>query len=148
MFTENSKYFVKPDEVSSLAEVFCDSDEWTTWKTRGDPIIHIDLVKWADILVIAPLDANTLAKLSNGLCDNLLTSIVRAWDLSKPLFFCPAMNTRMYEHPLTSKQIEILKSFGYNEIPCISKMLMCGDSGQGAMAEVDSIVSRILDQFS
>jgi phosphopantothenoylcysteine decarboxylase len=81
--------------------------------------------------------------MTHGMCDNLLTSIVRAWDLSKPLLFCPAMNTKMYDHPLTSQQIKILKSFGYIEIPCISKTLMCGDTGPGAMAEVDTIISEI-----
>jgi phosphopantothenoylcysteine decarboxylase len=58
-----------------------DADEWA-WKGRGDPVLHIELRKWADVLVIAPLDANTLAKLANGLSDNLLTCIVRAWEFS------------------------------------------------------------------
>jgi phosphopantothenoylcysteine decarboxylase len=55
VFTENSKHFVKPAEFSSLTEVYSDADEWNTWKQRGDPIIHIDLVKWADLFIIAPL---------------------------------------------------------------------------------------------
>lgn len=81
--------------------------------------------------------------LLQGICDNLLTSTIRAWDLSKPLLFCPAMNTRMWEHPLTAKQISVLKEWGYIEIPPISKTLMCGDTGIGAMAEVDTIVNKI-----
>lgn len=147
IFTENSKHFINEEEIKELAEVFSDQDEWNTWKNRGDPILHIDLIKWADMMIISPLDANTLAKLSNGLCDNLLTSVVRAWDLKKPLLFCPAMNTNMYEHPLTQQQIKILKSFGYKEIPCISKTLMCGDTGLGAMAEVDFIINEINCKF-
>lgn len=55
------------------------------WEAKGDPVLHIDLRKWADLLVIAPLSANTLAKMAQGLCDNCLTSVVRAWDFSKPL---------------------------------------------------------------
>lgn len=62
-----------------------DEEEWRAWQAKGDPVQHIELRKWADILVIAPLSANTLAKMAQGLCDNCLTSVVRAWDWSKPL---------------------------------------------------------------
>lgn len=77
------------------------------------------------------------------MCDNLLTCTARAWDLDKPLFFCPAMNTKMYQHPLTEIQIKQLVSWGYKEIPVIEKTLICGDTGPGAMAEVSSIVSIV-----
>lgn len=62
-----------------------DEDEWHVWQNKGDPVLHIDLRKWADLLVIAPLSANSLAKMAQGLCDNCLTSVVRAWDFTKPL---------------------------------------------------------------
>uniref|UniRef100_A0A8D2J364 Phosphopantothenoylcysteine decarboxylase n=1 Tax=Varanus komodoensis TaxID=61221 RepID=A0A8D2J364_VARKO len=97
------------------------------WKGRTDPVLHIDLRRWADLMLVAPLDANTLAKIASGLCDNLLTCVVRAWDLSKPLLFCPAMNTAMWEHPISAQQVRQLKGFGYLEIPCIVKKLVCGD---------------------
>ncbi|XP_053221550.1 phosphopantothenoylcysteine decarboxylase isoform X5 [Podarcis raffonei] len=113
------------------------------WKKREDPVLHIDLRRWADLLLVAPLDANTLAKMANGLCDNLLTCVIRAWDLSKPLLFCPAMNTAMWEHPITAQQVDRLKSFGYVEVPCIVKKLICGDEGRGAMAEVPTIVAKV-----
>uniref|UniRef100_A0A8D0GYV1 Flavoprotein domain-containing protein n=1 Tax=Sphenodon punctatus TaxID=8508 RepID=A0A8D0GYV1_SPHPU len=58
------------------------------------------------------------------------TCVIRAWDLSKPLLFCPAMNTSMWEHPITAKHMEQLKGFGYTEVPCIVKKLVCGDEGQ------------------
>lgn len=106
--------------------------------------MHIELAEWADIFLIAPLDANTLAKIANGICDNLLSCTARAWDINKPLILCPAMNTKMYEHPLTSQQISLLKSWGYKEIPVISKTLMCGDTGPGAMAEVGTIVDYLM----
>lgn len=78
-----------------------------------------------------------------GLCDNLLTCTTRAWDITRPLLFCPAMNTRMWEHPITAQQVATLKSWGHIEIPPISKKLMCGDTGVGAMAEVETIVEKI-----
>lgn len=83
-----------------------------------------------------------------GLCDNLLTCVARAWDPKKPLLFCPAMNTKMWEHPVTESQIEILDSWGYKMIPCIEKTLMCGDKGLGAMAEVITIVEYVKKCFS
>nr|XP_014123126.1 phosphopantothenoylcysteine decarboxylase isoform X3 [Zonotrichia albicollis] len=113
------------------------------WKGRSDPVLHIELRRWADLMVVAPLDANTLAKVANGICDNLLTCVIRAWDLSKPLLFCPAMNTAMWEHPITARHVEQLKAFGYTEIPCVVKKLVCGDEGRGAMAEVWTIVERV-----
>ncbi len=65
--------------------MFCVQDEsdWRDWQKVGDPVLHIELRRWADIFVIAPLSANTLAKMANGMCDNLLTCIVRAWDFKK-----------------------------------------------------------------
>lgn len=148
VLTEKAKQFIDLEEVQLLAEVLLDENEWKMWKNRGDPILHIDLVKWADIFVIAPLDANTLGKMSSGICDNLLTCIARAWDVEKPLLFCPAMNTRMFLHPITSRQIEDLKDFGYYEIKPISKTLMCGDTGIGAMAEVNVIANQIVSHLS
>ena len=79
------------------------------------------------------------------MCDNLLTCLVRAWPIKeKPLFFCPAMNTVMWRHPVTNSQIETLQSWNYQLIPCVEKTLMCGDTGFGAMAEVQTIVQTVL----
>lgn len=75
----------------------------------------------------------------------MLTCTVRAWIMSKPLVFCPAMNTKMWEHPVTRPQVDRLKEWGYVEVPCISKTLMCGDTGNGAMADVDTIVNVVMD---
>lgn len=117
--TPNAINFFNPSELD--ADVFDDRDEWSMWQNRGDPVLHIgnsvfqiqsnviELRKWADALLIAPLDANTLAKIANGLCDNLLTSVVRAWDFDKPLYFAPAMNTAMWENPLTYQHMKTLK---------------------------------------
>ncbi|KAF7237777.1 Phosphopantothenoylcysteine decarboxylase [Varanus komodoensis] len=139
--TENAKHFYNAGEIP--VALHSDADEWQMWKGRTDPVLHIDLRRWADLMLVAPLDANTLAKIASGLCDNLLTCVVRAWDLSKPLLFCPAMNTAMWEHPISAQQVRQLKGFGYLEIPCIVKKLVCGDEGRGAMAEVPIIVEKV-----
>ncbi|OXB55498.1 hypothetical protein ASZ78_016469, partial [Callipepla squamata] len=135
--------------IGRVLVVICIPSHLQLWKGRSDPVLHIELRRWADLMLVAPLDANTLAKLANGICDNLLTCVVRAWDLHKPLLFCPAMNTAMWEHPITAQQVEQLKGFGYTEIPCVVKKLVCGDEGRGAMAEVWTIVEsvrRILEE--
>ncbi|XP_066557769.1 phosphopantothenoylcysteine decarboxylase isoform X1 [Amia ocellicauda] len=139
--TDHAKHFYNPDELS--VQVYSDKDEWELWKQRSDPVLHIELRRWADLLVIAPLDANTLGKIATGICDNLLTCVVRAWDLRRPLLFCPAMNTAMWEHPITARQVKVLKEFGYVEVPCISKRLVCGDEGKGAMAEPSTITDMV-----
>jgi phosphopantothenoylcysteine decarboxylase len=121
-------------------QTYTDQDEWNMWNKRGDPVTHVDLKKWADVLLVAPLDANSLAKIANGLCDNLVTCVCRAWELHKPFIVCPAMNTSMWTHPFTKKHLDILnRELGVVVIEPVSKTLMCGDSGVGAMASVDSI---------
>ncbi|XP_068633453.1 phosphopantothenoylcysteine decarboxylase [Battus philenor] len=141
--TEHAKHFFNKSELPPGIIIYDDETEWKTWKGRGDPVVHIDLGKWADMMVIAPLDANTLAKMAQGICDNLLTCTTRAWDMNKPLLFCPAMNTRMWQHPITSKHIQTLKDWGHEEIAPIKKLLICGDTGVGAMAEVETIINRV-----
>lgn len=165
--TKNSKHFI-PDfdnlfKTSSLSErlailkngskekvvlSFTDEDEWASWQKRSDPVLHIELKKWADLLLFAPLDANTMGKLANGLCDNLLTCIARAWDIdqiqTKPVVISPAMNTYMFQHPITRKQLMVLsEEFGFTVVDTVEKVLMCGDVGLGAMASVDTIVTVV-----
>lgn len=147
--TEASKHFLDLEKLKNdfPVDVYTDRDEWDAWQNRGDPVLHIELTKKADLLVLAPLSANTMAKVSTGICDNLLTCVVRAWNVCKPVLFCPAMNTQMWNHPVTKDQVERLASWGYHQVPPIVKTLMCGDHGVGAMAEVDTIVKLILEKL-
>ncbi|KAM4747758.1 phosphopantothenoylcysteine decarboxylase [Rhinophrynus dorsalis] len=144
--TEKAKHFYRMQDIG--VRVYSDQDEWEMWTKRSDPVLHIELRRWAHLMLLAPLDANTLGKISSGICDNLLTCIVRAWDLQKPLLYCPAMNTAMWNHPITAQQIARLNSFGYREIPCIAKKLECGDEGLGAMAEVHTILDKVEEVLS
>lgn len=129
--------------LSSPAHVYTDEDEWAAWSKIGDPVLHIDLRNWAHLGLIAPLDANTLGKISSGMCDNLATCVVRAWDMSKPLLFCPAMNVHMWSHPITKRGLDTLHQLHYIQVGPIAKKLACGDVGMGAMAEVDDIVRQV-----
>uniref|UniRef100_A0A8D2DES0 Phosphopantothenoylcysteine decarboxylase n=1 Tax=Sciurus vulgaris TaxID=55149 RepID=A0A8D2DES0_SCIVU len=98
--------------------------------------------------VTGSVAALKLPLLVSKLLDIPGTCVIRAWDCSKPLLFCPAMNTTMWEHPLTAQQVDQLKSFGYVEIPCVYKKLVCGDQGLGAMAEVETIVDKVKEVLS
>ncbi|KAK2068553.1 hypothetical protein P8C59_003186 [Phyllachora maydis] len=161
-------------QLLNVDAVYGDEAEWARPWTRGAGILHIELRRWADILVVAPLSANTLAKIVNGLSDNLLLSCVRAWDTEgsidgqrKRIVVCPAMNTAMWRHPITAKQLRVLKEdwgvqdaspsgpasstaigsepsqTGWFEVvQPMSKTLACGDTGDGAMASVDEIAGR------
>lgn len=134
--THSALHFVDVEAIRKLCPVFTDEDEWRKWQKKGDPVQHIELRHWASMFLIAPLSANTLAKLANGQCDNLLTCVARAWDPSRPMILAPAMNTLMWAHPFTAKHLKSLEELGYvHLIPPISKVLACGDTGQGAMAE-------------
>jgi phosphopantothenoylcysteine decarboxylase len=157
--------------VRGQEAVYLDSDEWPQGRLFrvGEPVLHIELRKWADLLLIAPMDANTLAKTALGLCDNLLTCVYRAWDFSRPVVLAPAMNTLMWEHPATARHLaQLLRDHGGAQpvvmdadglceaingtcarlriVPPQSKRLACGDEGLGAMADVGEI-ARIVEQM-
>jgi phosphopantothenoylcysteine synthetase/decarboxylase len=135
-----------PPAEATLA-ILRDRDEWAGYSRVGlDAVVHIELRKWADVLLVAPCSANTLAKLAGGLADNLLTCAARAWEfgeggrVAKPFLVAPAMNTAMWAHPATAAHLGVLSSWGVGVIPPVEKVLACGDRGVGAMAEVDCIV--------
>ncbi|EFO26236.1 hypothetical protein LOAG_02248 [Loa loa] len=143
--TDAARTFI--DESAFDVPIYNELDEWNMWKKRGDPILHIELREWSDAMLIAPLDANSLAKMANGICDNVLLSIVRAWDPRKPLYYAPAMNVAMWDNPLTYQHRKVLKDLlRYKEIPPIEKELMCGDTGLGGMATVQMIASIVASE--
>ncbi|KAK9449820.1 flavoprotein [Limtongia smithiae] len=129
--------------------VWRDSDEWNSWSDRSDPIVHIELRRWAHLLLIAPLSANTLAKIAAGICDNLLTSVVRAWNPAMPIWLAPAMNTYMYTNPLTRRHLRLIteEMEWIKVLRPVEKVLACGDIGMGGMREWADIVEMVVAQF-
>lgn len=113
--------------------------------TEEDPkqIQHIDLGKEADLFLVAPASANTIAKLAHGFADNIVTSTALALPSEVKKFLAPAMNTKMLDHPATQNNLETLKSYGYQIISPREALLACGDQGAGALATVDTIVQTI-----
>ncbi|WVQ72446.1 hypothetical protein IAR50_001998 [Cryptococcus sp. DSM 104548] len=126
-------------------KVWTDADEWSDWTTVGDPILHIELRRWADLVVVAPCSADLLAKIAGGLCDTLATSFMRALSPSTPVVLCPAMNTHMYQHRLTAKHLAVVQEeLGYLVSgPQGAGRLACGDDGPGKMTDWRDIVSII-----
>lgn len=143
--TEKSLYFWSESDIN--VPVWTEHNEWSgNIYYNNNPITHIELRDWADLLLIAPCTANTLAKIANGICDNLLLSTVRAWQRELPLVIAPAMNTHIWTHPASQEHIEKIKNiYQYNlhVIEPIAKNLTCGENGVGALAEVDNIVKTI-----
>lgn len=144
VLTKQSEQF---SECQSRSDIQCFVDEDETWQKLGDDILHIELRKWADVMVIAPLSANSLAKIHYGLCDNLLTSIVRCWDFSKKIIVCPSMNCEMWNNQPTGEQIDSLTKRGFIIIPPVEKKLACGDTGIGALAEHQEIIKQVRKQW-
>ena len=151
--------------VKGVDGIYHDEDEWKKPWLRGDKILHIELRRWADVLLVAPLSANTLAKMSMGLADNLLLSVIRAWDTTglidpekgrRTVFVAPAMNTAMWYQPVTKKQIKSLEEdWGADDSggqSCLTVLrpkeaeLACGDIGDGAMKNWTEIVA-VLERY-
>ncbi|CAE8710248.1 unnamed protein product [Polarella glacialis] len=132
------------NENRRICRVLRDSDEWDGYQdVSSDAVVHVELRKWADIAVVAPCSANTLAKVALGLCDNLATCFLRAWDPERPLLLAPAMNTVMWEHPSTADHLRTLEDRGCKIVPPASKRLACGDVGRGALAPVSEVVNEV-----
>ncbi len=126
-FETLSTHPVRLDEISEL--------------TADSRITHIDDSQDADIMVIAPATANTLAKLANGIADNLLSSMYLAF--AKTVVVAPAMNTNMWEHPATQRNVLLLRERGVFVVEPGAGELACGDYGSGRMANPDSIVAEV-----
>ncbi|KAL8792721.1 MAG: hypothetical protein Q9195_004696 [Heterodermia aff. obscurata] len=131
--------------LPNVDAIYDDEDEWHEPWTRRSRILHIELRRWAHLLAVVPMSANLLAKVTGGLCDNLLTSVIRAWDVKRPILVAPAMNQLMWEHPVTAKQVAILADeWDWFEVlmPQV-KLLACGDLGQGGMCDWREIAAVI-----
>ena len=142
VLTKSGKEFVTPLSITSLSneKVYTDIFDY---KNESE-IDHISLSRWADVILIAPATANTISKISNGLADDLASTLVLA--SNKKIFIAPAMNVRMWEHKTNKENIKRLNEFGYGFIgPEIGDMA-CGEYGEGKMSEPEKIFDS-LDKY-
>ena len=141
IMTPASKDFITPLTLSTLSKnpvssTFYDKeDENELWNN------HVDFGLWADVMLVAPATANTLSKMSNGTCDNLVLATYLS--AKCPVYFAPAMDLDMYQHPSTKVSLDKLQSFGNLLIPATSGELASGLVGEGRMAEPEDIISFI-----
>lgn len=147
--TSAAEHFLRGVKLPPDVKIWHDHDEWTSRRGVAEAVLHVQLRRWADILLIAPLSANTLAKMANGICDNLITSVFRAWNTTTPVIVAPAMNTHMYTNPMTKKHLGVLQSaFPYvHVLKPIEKVLVCGDIGMGGMREWTDVVDNVVRQL-
>ena len=144
VMSDSAKDFITPLTLSTLSKnpvysVFYD-------KASGEWENHVELGLWADVMIVAPASANTLAKMANGLCDNLLLATYLS--AKCPVYFAPAMDLDMHAHPATVENIEKLQRFGNKLIAATSGELASGLQGQGRMAEPEEILTVLAKHFS
>ncbi|MDO4813953.1 MAG: bifunctional phosphopantothenoylcysteine decarboxylase/phosphopantothenate--cysteine ligase CoaBC [Gemella sp.] len=144
IMTENARKFVTELTFQTISknpvyvDTFLEEDE--------SQIQHIDLVKWADKIIIAPATANLIAKAANGIADDLASTLLLAVrDFSK-IYIAPAMNTVMYENPITQGNMQKLSELGMNFIEPNQGLLACGDVGKGKLADTHTIIENLVDR--
>ena len=141
ILTKSSKEFVTPLSITSLSQGKVYDDLFSI--ENESEMDHINLSRWADLILVVPATANTISKLAKGSSEDLASTVILA--SNKPIFLVPAMNVRMWEHPSTKENLDILKNYSYKIIgPEIGEMA-CGEYGEGKMTEPVAIVNRIDD---
>lgn len=145
IMTESASKFVNPLTFQSISQNLVVTDMFA--EPKAWEIQHISLAQKADLMLIAPATANIIGKVANGIADDMLSTTIMAASKAK-VIFAPAMNTHMYENKIVQGNIEKLKSYGYDFIEPASGRLACGDVGIGKLADVNTIVERVVTELS
>jgi len=143
IMTPDAEHFVTKLSLSTLSKkpVYTDFyNENGTWNS------HVEMALWADVMIVAPCTANTLAKMTHGMCDNLV--IATYMSAKCPVFIAPAMDLDMYAHPSTKQNLELAEDFGHFIIPAENGELASGLIGQGRMAEPETIAKAVEEFFN
>lgn len=141
IMTESATKFVTPLSFQSLSQNMVVTDMFA--EPKAFEIQHISLAKRADVFLVAPATANIIGKVANGISDDMLSTTIMA--TKAKVIFAPAMNTNMYENAIVQDNMEKLKKYGYEFIEPASGRLACGDLGKGKLADVNTIVERVLE---
>ena len=141
VMTENATNIIGPLTLETLSKNRVYVDMWD--KNPHYEVEHISLADWADIVLIAPATYNIIGKVANGIADDMLSTILSAVSLRKPVFFALAMNVNMYENPIFNENIDKLKTYGYRFIDTNEGLLACNYEAKGRMKEPEEIVDII-----
>ena len=141
VMTENATKIIGPLTLETLSRNRIYVDMWDS--NPHYEVEHISLADWADMVLIAPATYNIIGKVANGIADDMLTTILSAVSVRKPVFFALAMNVNMYENPILKENINKLSSFGYRFIDAEEGLLACNYSAKGRMSEPEDIVDEI-----
>ena len=141
VMTENATKIIGPLTLETLSRNRIYVDMWDS--NPHYEVEHISLADWADVVLIAPATYNIIGKVANGIADDMLTTILSAVSVRKPVFFALAMNVNMYENPILKENIDKLKSFGYRFIDAEEGLLACNYNAKGRMSEPENIVDEI-----
>ena len=141
VMTENATNIIGPLTLETLSKNRVYVDMWD--KNPHYEVEHISLADWANIVLIAPATYNIIGKVANGIADDMLSTILSAVALRKPVFFALAMNVNMYENPILNENIDKLKSYGYRFIDTNEGLLACNYEAKGRMKEPEEIVDII-----
>lgn len=140
IMTRNAQQFISPVVFEALTGNKVIDDVFD--RDSGYHVAHIAMAQEADVVMIAPASANIIAKLANGIADDMLSTTMLA--VTAPVMIVPAMNTKMYEHPATQANLEKLRAYGYRVIDPASGYLACGDTGKGKMPGEEELLERLL----
>lgn len=143
IMTESASKFVNPLTFQSISQNMVVTDMFA--EPKAWEIQHISLAQKADLMLIAPATANVIGKISNGIADDMLSTTVMA--TKAKVLIAPAMNTNMYQNPIVQNNISKLKDFGYKFIEPASGRLACGDIGIGKLADVNTIIERVIEEL-
>lgn len=141
VMTENATKIIGPLTLETLSRNRIYVDMWDS--NPHYEVEHISLADWADMVLIAPATYNIIGKVANGIADDMLTTILSAVSVKKPVFFALAMNVNMYENPILKENISKLSSFGYRFIDAKEGLLACNYSAKGRMNEPEDIIEEI-----
>ena len=141
IMTENATNIIGPLTLETLSKNRVYVDMWD--KNPHYEVEHISLADWADIVLIAPATYNMIGKVANGIADDMLSTVLSAVSLRKPIFFALAMNVNMYENPILNENIDKLKTYGYRFIDTNEGLLACNYEAKGRMKEPEEIVDII-----
>jgi phosphopantothenoylcysteine decarboxylase/phosphopantothenoylcysteine decarboxylase/phosphopantothenate--cysteine ligase len=140
IMTDSAQKFIAPLTFQSLTKKRVYTSMWDEFEP--DRVEHISLAKKADLCLVAPATANMIGKIAGGIADDMATTVIMALDHA-PVVICPAMNTKMYENPITRSNVKRLEQLGYHFVEPKESLLACGDLGKGALADIEVIIDTV-----